>query len=231
VSSVPRLLVELAPRETPEELRRLIELSVRRRLLDISKVEQLLHRYTGWPGLLRLREALEGYSPTPVRRSGLERAFDQILEELVDELDLPDPRRNSYLHGWELDCYWPELKLVVELDGSQYHRTVDDLERDRVKDAYLLTLGIRTLRFTEFRVEHDRDGIKADFAAVVRSMSDYVQDHGHAEADQGRGPQEEPPPRSVPPGHHSGDGEQHAARGDHGQKHGHGDQQESISRR
>jgi hypothetical protein len=164
VSSVPRLLVELAPRETLKELRRLVELSVRKRLLDVAGILETLERYERRPGLHRLQEAFEGYVPKPQRRSGLEDDF----AELLSEIDAPEPQHNVYLHGWEVDFYWPEFKLVVELDGSQYHRTVDDLERDRYRDAHLLTFGIRTLRITEFRMRHDREGVKSHFLALAR---------------------------------------------------------------
>jgi very-short-patch-repair endonuclease len=40
--------------------------------------------------------------------------------------------------------------LIVELDGYAYHRTRKSFERDRRRDAALLTAGYRTLRVTAF---------------------------------------------------------------------------------
>ena len=36
------------------------------------------------------------------------------------------------------------------------------MERDRIKDAFLLRHGITPLRFTDFRVEHDVPGVLSD---------------------------------------------------------------------
>ncbi len=68
----------------------------------------------------------------------------------------------STSNGWELDCYWPEHKLAVELDGRNYHTAVKDMERDRYKDTQLLLLGIRPVRITELRFELEPGRILAD---------------------------------------------------------------------
>ena len=62
----------------------------------------------------------------------------------------------------EIDRYWPEHRLAVELDGRPYHLAAGAMERDRIKDASLLKHGITPLRFTDFRVEHDPRRILAD---------------------------------------------------------------------
>jgi very-short-patch-repair endonuclease len=158
VSSIPRLLTELASREEPKELERLITLAVRKRLLrpDASdgrqSIEAALARHGTRPGMRCLRAALATYLRTEDSKSGLERAFDRIL---ATHPDLPAPQRNVSLGVWELDRFWPEYRLVVELDGRPYHIAVADMERDRIKDAALQRMGLTPLRFTDFRVEYD----------------------------------------------------------------------------
>jgi very-short-patch-repair endonuclease len=76
--------------------------------------------------------------------------------------DIPPPRRNVHLGGWELDRFWPDHNLVVELDGRPYHIAASDMERDRLKDISLQRLGLTPLRFTDFRVEHDQRGVLRD---------------------------------------------------------------------
>ena len=63
---------------------------------------------------------------------------------------------------WEIDRFWPPHRLAVELDGRPYHVAANAMERDRIKDAFLLRQGITPLRFTDFRVEHDLPGILRD---------------------------------------------------------------------
>jgi very-short-patch-repair endonuclease len=86
---------------------------------------------------------------------------------LAQHPEIPEPQRNIYIHGWEIDCYWPEHKLAVELDGRPYHIAVKDMEKDRVKDAKLLRLGIRTLRITDTRFELDPLGVLDDLLAAL----------------------------------------------------------------
>ena len=90
---------------------------------------------------------------------GLEVAFDRLLAQ---HSDLPVPRRNIYIDVWEIDRFWPEHNLAVELDGRPYHIAVADMERDRRKDAALQRLGLIPLRFTDVRVEHDPRGVLGD---------------------------------------------------------------------
>lgn len=80
-SSFPRTLIELAPRETPAELDRLIAEAARKRLLDPDAIQAVIDRHAWRPGLARLQDALVAYRPHPNRKSDLERAFDAWLLE------------------------------------------------------------------------------------------------------------------------------------------------------
>ncbi|MFL5862038.1 MAG: hypothetical protein ACJ780_14880 [Solirubrobacteraceae bacterium] len=139
-SSVPRLLVELGSRETPVELDRLIAQAARKRLLDLEALEAALQRHQRRPGLVRLKAALAAYRPRPDRKSELERAFDVWL---IAHPEIPEPLRNVHLDGWELDCFWPRQRVVLELDGRDYHTAVKEMERDRVKDTTRPTRAAR----------------------------------------------------------------------------------------
>lgn len=164
VSSVPRLLMELAPREDLGELDRLITQAVRKGLLNLSTMEVLLAGHARRPGIAKLKAALRDYRPRPERKSGLERAFD----ELIADGDIPPPQKNVIIAGWEIDCYWPEFKLAVELDGRNYHSAVRDMERDRVKDAELLLMGIRTVRITDLRFALEPRRVQAELVQLTR---------------------------------------------------------------
>lgn len=159
VSSVPRLLIELAPRERPNELDRLITQAVRKRSFDPDAMEAALERHHRRPGLGALKAALAAYRPKPQRSSGFEIAFD---EWLAHHPEIPDPVRNIHIGSWEIDCYWPRQKFVVELDGRAWHEAVRDVEKDRIKDTKLQRENIRVMRITELRWDHDRRGILDD---------------------------------------------------------------------
>ena len=51
-----------------------------------------------------------------------------------------------------VDFFFPKRLLVVEIDGG-YHKS--NQQRDYKRDSYLKYLGYRTIRFTNYQVEHD----------------------------------------------------------------------------
>jgi very-short-patch-repair endonuclease len=56
----------------------------------------------------------------------------------------------------EVDAYWPDHDLIVQLDGFAYHRTRRDRERDADTDADLELAGHRVVRLTwDDVVRHD----------------------------------------------------------------------------
>jgi len=163
-SSATRMLVELASRETPDELIRLITAAARKRLLDPQRVEQTLRRHAGAAAIGDLRAALAAYRPTPADKSGFEREFAHWI---TTDPRIPPPQRNVHLGGWELDFYWPDHGVVAETDGERYHMLPADRERDYRKDAWLQRRRIAVLRVGEFRFEHDRRGVLEDLLGLL----------------------------------------------------------------
>jgi Protein of unknown function (DUF559) len=163
-SSAMRMLVELAPRETRNELDRLITAAARKRLLDPERVEQTLARHAGAPGIAPLRTALAAYRPTPADKSGFEGEFAHWI---TTDPRIPPPQRNVHLGEWELDFYWPDQRVVAETDGERFHMLPRDRERDYRKDAWLQRRRIAVLRVGEFRFEHDRAGVLDDLLGLL----------------------------------------------------------------
>lgn len=165
ISSVPRILVELAPLVSRAELDRLIVEANRRHLVHMDRIEAAIERHRRRPGIGKLAAALADYRPRPDRKSSLESAFDRLLAQ---NPDIPEPERNVRWGIWELDCYWPDRGVALELDGRNYHDALENMERDRFKDAKLMAAGINPLRVTDRRFEDDPEGVLADLRAVLR---------------------------------------------------------------
>lgn len=55
---------------------------------------------------------------------------------------------NGEIHGFEVDAYFPAERVIVELDGWDYHRSRYSFASDRDRDATMLALGIVTVRIT-----------------------------------------------------------------------------------
>ena len=69
---------------------------------------------------------------------------------------------------WEIDCWWPQQRVAVELDGRPYHVAVKDMERDRIKDTKLQLMGIKPMRVTDSRWEYDRAGVYDDLRNLLQ---------------------------------------------------------------
>jgi hypothetical protein len=165
MSSIPRLLIERAACDaTTDQLQAVVEAAVRRNLLDIPDLAATIRRNTYHAGVQLVRQTCEEYLPHLDRKSGLERAFDRWLSK---HPEIPAPQRNIKLGPWEIDCYWPGADLALELDGRPYHTVIEDIERDRCKDAWLQAHGSLVLRVTDSRFKRDKPGVFRDLTAML----------------------------------------------------------------
>ena len=73
--------------------------------------------------------------------------------------DLPvQVRRQKQFGEYIVDIYCSSAKLVIELDGSQ-HYVGDAPEKDRERDAYLKSLGLRVVRIDNLEIKRDFEGV------------------------------------------------------------------------
>jgi hypothetical protein len=164
VTSLPRTLLDLAEGAQQRHLRRALDESERLGLFDLRAVERLIGRSRGHRGVRRLTQALEDYvGPPPITRSALERRF----LDLCYEGGLPRPQANVLVEGREVDVFWPEHQLIVELDGHAYHHTRAAFEGDRKRDAELQTAGYRVLRITQRRLEGEPEAVTRTVRALL----------------------------------------------------------------
>lgn len=151
VTSLPRALLDYAATVDSDRLDKGIERAEELGLFDLAAVDELLGRTAGHRGHKPLLRALELYRPPPFTRSGMERRF----LDLVDEAGLPKPITGFNELGHELDVYWPEHRLVVELDLYETHGTRAAFERDRLRQEDLLLDDIRMTRVTGPRLDRE----------------------------------------------------------------------------
>jgi very-short-patch-repair endonuclease len=93
---------------------------------------------------------------------------ERRLKALCRRAQLPAPRTNAIVAGYEVDAYWPAHDLVVEVDGYGYHGTRQAFERDRRKDAALQTAGYRVVRITWRRLTTEPLAVSAQLGALLR---------------------------------------------------------------
>ena len=66
--------------------------------------------------------------------------------------------RQRIIGNYIVDFYCPKAKLVVEVDGGQ-HYSVEGMEKDKARDAYITQHGLDVLRFSDREVLENLDGV------------------------------------------------------------------------
>jgi very-short-patch-repair endonuclease len=112
----------------------------------MAAVEDLSER----PGLAKLRQTIDRRT-FRFTRSMLERVFIPIALRA----GLPRPLTRQWVNGFEVDFYWPDLKLVIETDGGTFHRTPAQQTADRRRDQTHTAAGLTALRFTQGQIKYE----------------------------------------------------------------------------
>jgi very-short-patch-repair endonuclease len=129
----------------------------------------LLGRYPKHRGTPMCREALERLRDDPGGRvrSDLEERFISFL----DANQIPRPRLNAWLSvgedRYQVDCLWPEARLIAELDGWRSHGTKRAFGKDRKRDRRLGADGYRVVRITEEQIRTEPAQLAADLQSSV----------------------------------------------------------------
>jgi very-short-patch-repair endonuclease len=162
-TSLARTLLDLAARIPSRRLERAIERSEQLRVFDLGEIDDLLTRTTRHPGAKRLRRTLAAYRDPAFTRSGLERAF----LDLVRRAGLPRPAMNTFVAGYEIDAYWERERFAVELDGYATHGTRAAFERDRIRQEDLKLAGIEMTRLTASRIDREPEAVVQRLTALL----------------------------------------------------------------
>ena len=69
--------------------------------------------------------------------------------------------RQKVIGNYIVDFYCATAKIVIELDGSQHFEEKGEA-KDNVRDKFLSSLGINVLRYSNFEVQTDFNGVCED---------------------------------------------------------------------
>ena len=105
-------LIDLAATDGRRRVERAINEANALGLIDPDELRKDLDGRIPRPGVGALRRVL-GRHEFRFTRSGIERQF----LALALEAGLPLPQTNVFVHGFEVDFYWPALGLIVETDS------------------------------------------------------------------------------------------------------------------
>ncbi len=158
-------LVDLAASLKPRAVERAVNEADRLDLITPPNLRVALEVHRWEPGVRPLREILDRRT-FRLTRSELERLF----LPLAREAGLPLPLTKAWVNGFEVDFHWPELALVVETDGLQYHRTPAEQARDRLRDQTHTAAGMTPLRFTHEQVRYEPDHVLRILGDTARRL-------------------------------------------------------------
>jgi hypothetical protein len=122
ITTVPRALLDLAPRTAPHKLTRMCHEAWVHHGTTPAHIDATIARNPHKPGAAKLKRALGA----DVLLSELERGFKALLRQN----GLPLPRTNIDVAGDKVDCHWPALNLTVELHSWRYHASRHAFETD-----------------------------------------------------------------------------------------------------
>jgi hypothetical protein len=137
-------LLDLAAILAGLDLERMVARADRGHLITLDELAAAVERHPERPGVATLRSLLGQNGGPAFTRSELEERFRDALRRF----QLTAPRFNIRVHGYELDCYWPDAGVAVELDGRAYHRSWQSQQNDRRRDRELAARGIQVIRIT-----------------------------------------------------------------------------------
>jgi very-short-patch-repair endonuclease len=161
-TTVPQTLLDFAATAPVASVVRALAEADYRRLLDLPSLRVTCS--TGRPGSATLERALARHAPELARtKSVLERAFC----ELCRRGGVPAYEVNHRLCGMTVDAYWPDLRVVVELDGMQGHATPAQVSRDRWRDLKLRAAGYVVVRYSYDQIMREPDAVLADLRSVL----------------------------------------------------------------
>lgn len=88
--------------------------------------------------------------------------------ELCEQFGFPLPEVNARIHSWDVDFYWPQHHLVVEIDPPANHHTPVQIDRDRRKDLALRTQRLAIHRYSREQLEETQAAIATDITRALR---------------------------------------------------------------
>jgi very-short-patch-repair endonuclease len=169
VTTVPRTILDLAASESTDLVENLLRESEYLQLTDSLSVPDLLERYPGKRGTRKVHLALKRLEEEPEgrKRSPLEERFAPFLRRH----SLPIPRFNDQIvmgaNRYTVDCHWPEVREIVELDGWQGHSTKSAFREDRARDRRLHAAGYSVTHITWAQLDDEPEAIAADLRSVL----------------------------------------------------------------
>ncbi|MGK2933107.1 MAG: type IV toxin-antitoxin system AbiEi family antitoxin domain-containing protein [Solirubrobacterales bacterium] len=168
VCSVPAVLVQLAGTSNKYKLRRAFIEASRKGLLSKTNLAHCRSIGRDFRGMANLVELIDLWHPESAKaKSYMEGDFFLLCAKHK----IPRPSVNAWVDGKEVDCLWPDERVIVELDSRTFHDDQFAFDRDRVRQNAAVVAGYFVLRFTYRRIVDEPETVMAELKAVLAARS------------------------------------------------------------
>ena len=130
-----------SPEQTLQDIQRRVTAPQFRRLVSAARLAKRISAETA--------ARLLGHGPAPTRSE----MQDRFQRAVVDRFHLPQPLIDTRVNGFEVDALWPAQRLIVELDGWDFHADRQSFIDDRERDAVHADHGYAVVRITWERLD------------------------------------------------------------------------------
>lgn len=93
--------------------------------------------------------------------------FWSLLKQYFSEYKF---RRQHPISDFVADFYCHKLKLVIEIDGGVHH-SQEAKEKDRLRDEFMQSLDLKTIRFTNNEVDKEGEVVVKKLKEIIEKMN------------------------------------------------------------
>jgi very-short-patch-repair endonuclease len=162
ITTPARTLIDFASQATSSELSDAFGEARAKRLITDAKLHAALRRaprnHRGAAIVRRLLNQGGSYD-----RSRAER----LMRSICRQAELSQPLTNVILNGHLVDFFWPEQRLIVEVDGYDTHGNRQAFENDRRRDQTHIAAGYVVIRITWHQLQHGPIALAARIAQAL----------------------------------------------------------------
>ena len=131
ITTVERTLIDLASVLSEKAMTRAVREALRLKLTTPARLAAVLLRHRGARGTALLWDLQRRYAPLKLNQAKSD--AESYAQELLQAAGRPIPEINVDIAGEEADLVWRDRKLIIEIDGPQFHLFKDEDERKQRK--------------------------------------------------------------------------------------------------
>lgn len=167
-TSLPRAIADAAQVLDRRRMANVLAEAERRRLLHLAALREAMERVKHRP---TPAHALLVHVLTEHLRHGAQLTRSEVeeaLREIAVRAGLPAPLMNRVIGGDELDAWWPDVGLGIEVDSWEFHDHRRSFVTDRAKLRRLFLRGVVVLPYAAADLVHRPQLVAPELAALRR---------------------------------------------------------------